>query len=434
MATPKILPEEFLHYVWENRLFYSESLTTTEGQSIEILQLGRRNVNSGPDFFNARIKIAETLWVGNVEIHKHSSDWEKHKHNNNKAFDNVILHVVANHDKDVFRTNGEKIPVMEMHYPEIYRQNYQQLLEVKSGIPCEKQFFKVDLFQLQLGYNRLMIERLEQKTARILEQLEKNNGDWNETFYQNMARMFGFRVNSFSFELLAKSLPVRILGKHRDNLEQIEALLFGNSGLLHDELLGDDYFMALRNEYSFLCKKYKLRGIQSHLWKFMRLRPGNFPTLRIAQFAALIHTSKGLLSKIIELNDLKQLQKLFRVRASKYWDSHYVFNKPSNRKSVKELGEASANALIINVVVPFLFVYGEKQNRIDLKDRALEFLEKLPPEKNSIIANWKKMGIDIKSAFESQALIQLKNLYCETKKCLNCHIGVKLVKSIPEEK
>ena len=272
-----------------------------------------------------------------------------------------------------------------------------------------------------------MIERLENKTLEILSRLEQNNNDWNETFYQMLARMFGFRTNAIPFELLARTSPMHVLAKHKNNLFQLEALLFGNAGMLNNQLLGDDYYLGLRNEYSFLYKKYKLKGIESHLWKFMRLRPVNFPTVRISQLAALIHRSNGLFSKILEIDCVENLKDLLRVKASDYWDKHYNFNKKSKSNTPKELGDAGAGILIINVVIPFLFVYGEKMNKIFLKDRALNFLENLPPENNSIIRKWHNLGINARTSFESQALLQLKNCYCETKKCLNCHIGVKLV-------
>jgi len=327
------------------------------------------------------------------------------------------------------RSDKEEIPTLLFKYPEHLKINYQNLLDAKTWIACQNQFHKIDTIVLQLGFNRLMIERLEDKTDEILVRLQQNSNDWNATFYQMLARMFGFKVNSVPFELLAKSLPLEILAKHKSNLFQIEAMLFGNSGLLNEQLLGDDYYINLREEYSFLYRKYKLKGIESHLWKFMRLRPGNFPTVRISQFAALIHQSHGLFSKIIEIENLGELKKLFEVKASEYWNLHYNFNKISIRNSVKELGDSSVNMLIINVVIPFLFVYGEKQNKEFLKNRALEFLEQLPSEVNSIIEKWGKMGVNSHSAFESQALLQLKNKYCERKKCLNCQIGVKLVRN-----
>ncbi len=432
MNTPKIIPEEFLQYIWENKLFYSEDLKTLQGEKLEIINVGKRNTDSGPDFFNARIKIEETVWIGNIEIHKNSKDWEKHNHQSDKAYNNVILHIVEINDGKIKRETGEEIPTLLLKYPSHLQTNYRNLLEAKTWIACQNQFHKIDPVILQLGFNRLMIERLENKTDDILNRLHENNNDWNETFYQMLAKMFGFKVNAVPFEMLAKSVSLKILTKHANNIMQIEALLFGNSGLLNQQLLGDKYYLNLRNEYSFLYKKYGLNGIESHLWKFMRLRPGNFPTVRISQFAALIYRSQSLFSKILDIEKLKELKDLFKVSASEYWNSHYSFNKESKRKSVKELGENSINILIINVVLPFLFVYGQKQNKDFLKNRALEFLEQLPAESNSIISNWEKLGIKCKSAFESQALLQLKNNYCEKKKCLNCQIGVKLVKNIPD--
>jgi hypothetical protein len=428
MITPSSMPEEFLQYIWENRLFQNNGLRTTSGESLFVIQQGKRNTNSGPDFFNARIQIDDTEWAGNIEIHIRSSDWQKHQHQADKGYDNVILHVVETHDTDIRRTNGEVIPTLVLDYPDELRKNYQQLLDAKTWIACQEQFHKIDPILLQLGFNRLMVERLENKTDEILARLHQNNSDWNETFYQMLARSFGFKVNNVPFELLARSAPTRILNKHRDNIFQLEALLFGNSGLLNEQLLGDDYYLRLRNEYSFLYRKYTLKPMESHLWKFMRLRPVNFPTVRISQLAALISRSEALFSKIIETEELSGLKDLFRVQASSYWNDHYHFNKKSKATGVKELGEVSADILIINVVIPFLFVYGDKQNKQQLKNRALEFLEQLPAEHNSIISKWNELGVEARSAFETQALLQLKNRYCEAKKCLNCHIGTKLVK------
>lgn len=429
MHTPNKLPEEFFQHVWENKLFTSKNIKTVAGETLKVIDVGRRNTDSGPDFFNAKIKIDNTIWAGNIEIHKKSSDWINHNHHIDSAYDNVILHVVLEDDKPVRNTNTNLIPTLLMHYPDHLRSNYQKLLDAKTWIACQNQFHKINPVVLQLGFNRLMIERLEDKTNEILERLKQNNNDWNETFYQVLAKMFGFKVNALPFELLSKSLPLTILAKHKNNMHHVEALLFGNSGLLNNQLLGDDYYLQLRNEYSFLFKKYGLKGIESHLWKFMRLRPGNFPTIRISQLAALIHKSHGLFSKILEIENTENLKELFKVKASEYWNSHYNFNRPSKLNSEKELGESSINSLIINVVIPFLFVYGEKQNKHHLKNRALEFLEQLPPESNSIITNWKKLGLEVRSSFESQALLQLKNNYCGKKKCLNCQIGVKLVSS-----
>ncbi len=428
MFHPNTPSEEFLQYIWENRLFFTHALTTVNHESLVVINPGRKNSDSGPDFFNARIKINDTLWIGNVEIHKQASDWYAHKHNKDRAYDNVILHVVGKYDKPVFTSGYNEIPAMEIHYPERIEKNYQRLLASKTWIACEEQFHKMDPFALKLGYSRLMIERLESKTAEILQRLKENKNNWNETFYQFLARMFGFKKNNVPFELLSRSLPLHILAKHKSDLFGTEALLFGNAGLLNEQLLGDSYYLQLREEYSYLYKKYRLKGIESHLWKFMRLRPVNFPTIRIAQFAALLHQSESLFSKILEMEHIEKLQALFHVTASEYWQTHYRFNKKSKNKK-KDLGILSINTLIINVVIPFLFVYGDTVMKPVLKDRALDFLEQLPPERNSVITHWERLGITPRSAFDTQALLQLKNAYCDQKRCLRCRIGNKLITS-----
>ncbi len=421
------MPEEFLQFIWEQQLQYKNSLNSVSNEKIEILQPGNKNTDAGPDFFNAKIKIENTIWAGNIEIHKKSSDWYVHNHHNDKAFDNVILHVVEEYDKPVKNSLGGEIPALILKYPKKLQINYQQLLDSKSWIPCQEQFFTVDLFVLKMAFHRLMVERLEAKTSEIITRLEENKNNWNETFYQFLAKMFGFKTNALPFELLAKSLPLPVIAKHKNKLFQIEALLYGNAGLLNEQLLGDSYFLKLRDEYSFLFRKYKLKPIEMFLWKFMRLRPGNFPSVRIAQFAALIHQSESLFSKILEIESIEKLKQLLNVKASDYWDTHYRFNKSSPKK-VKELGDASINLLIINVVVPFLFVYGDYHSKYEFKDRAFKFLEMLPAEHNSIITKWEILGVKPRSAFETQALLQLKNVYCRMKKCLFCQVGNKLIK------
>lgn len=430
MANPKALPEEFLHFIWENKLFHTQNIRTITGETLEIINTGYRNSDSGPDFFNARINIDGTTWAGNVEIHKKASDWERHHHTNDKAYSNVILHVVEQADKPVSRENHTDIATLELKWPVQFTNNYRSLLESNTWISCQKLFYKIDPVMLRLGFNRLMIERLEDKTSEIILRLERNHHNWNESFYQMLSRMFGFNVNASPFEMLARTVPEQLLARHKNSIFQLEAMLFGASGLLHEELIGDQYFMDLRNEYCFLAKKYSLGMVEAHLWKFMRMRPVNFPTIRISQLAALTYRSQGLFSKILECQTLKDIKKLFKVKASDYWESHYRFNRPAPNPGPKELGESSINTLIINVIVPFLFVYGEKQNQHHLKNKALDFLEELPPENNSIIRKWAALGVDTRSAFETQALLQLKNKHCMKKSCLNCAIGNKLVKTI----
>ena len=418
--------EDFLQFVWKHRLFHAQNLMTADGQPIEIKHPGQANFDAGPDFFNARIKIGTTTWAGNVEIHQKASDWYRHQHEQDAAYNNVVLHVVGENDQAVKNSNGKSVPVLKLQYPAHLETNYQELLQSEQWIACADHFHEADPMALKIRFHGLMVERLQQKTQAITDQLIQNKSDWNETFYQFLARNFGLKTNAVPFELLTRALPLKILAKHKNNLFQLEALLFGTAGLLNEQLLGDDYFLSLRKEYSFLYKKYQLKPIESHLWKFLRLRPVNFPTVRLAQFANLIHHSSALFSHLVEQDDLSEIRKLFNVQASEYWDTHYRFNKISPTRK-KLLGDSAFQNIVINTVVPFLFVYGEYHNRQELKDNALDFLEKIPAEKNSIVSNWQKLGVSVHSAFDSQALIQLKNCYCNPKKCLNCHLGTKLI-------
>ena len=418
--------EAFLQHVWKHRLFLNDELKTTDGQQVEVIHPGQVNSDAGPDFFNARIKLNGTLWAGNVEIHTQASDWNRHGHETDAAYNNVVLHVVRKSDQKIRNEKGELVPALELNYPAQLELNYQELLQSDQWIACADRFHEVDFMVLQIRFHALMVERLQEKTKAVTDRLQQNKNDWNETFYQFLARNFGMKTNAVPFELLAQALPLQVLAKHKNNLFQLEALLFGTAGLLNEQLLGDDYFLGLREEYAFLYKKYQLKPVEAHIWKFLRLRPVNFPTIRLAQFAALIHQSSALFSSLIELERLQDIRRLFQVQASEYWDTHYRFNKESSKRK-KLLGDTTFQNLIINTVVPFLFVYGEYHNQQALKDRALAFLEQIPAEANSIVSNWEKLGVEVRSAFDSQALIQLKNCYCNPKKCLNCHFGAKLI-------
>lgn len=353
--------EEFLQFVWEHHLFSKGELQTVDGRPIKILSAGRANYDSGPDFFNARVQIADTIWAGNIEVHHKSSQWFQHKHDTNPAYNNVILHVVELFDKPVI-VNGEELPTFVMSYPTELFENFEQLLKSKKWIACEDKLPSVDPFILRFWYSSLMTERLQSKTQSILEILGQNTNNWNETFYQLIARNFGLKTNAIPFELLSRSLSLQLLSKHKNSLVQIEALLFGQAGFLNETLLGDDYYLSLRNEYSFLYKKYNLAGIDAHLWKFLRLRPVNFPTIRIAQLAALINQSTALFSKILETNNLDEIQKLFDVTASEYWNTHYRFNKISSENKPKHLGDTVFQNLVINTIAPLLFVYGDQHS------------------------------------------------------------------------
>ncbi len=421
------MKEEFLHYIWKYKLYQDSELKSTSNENIEILNQGTHNYDSGPDFFNAKIKIENTVWAGNVEVHINSSDWYAHNHHTNKAYDNVILQAVYNHDKEILRTNGQSVPTMELKFDQNLLKNYDSLISRETWVSCQEDIGFVDSFTIQNWIEKLTIERLEEKSVRIKQLLQQTKNSWEEAFYIQIARNFGFKLNSDPFEQLAKSLPLTYLAKHKENLFQIEALLYGQAGFLEDES-GEEYFEILKKEYEFLKNKFKLKPIQKHLWKFLRSRPGNFPTIRLAQFAKLIYKSSALFSKILEAGSVNDFHELLQVEPSEYWETHYQFNKESVKKS-KTLGKSAIDIILINTVIPFLFVYGKSKGLPELQDRAIEFLEYMKAEKNSIISKWNELGIKSTSAFETQALIQLKNKYCNHKKCLNCHIGNNLIRS-----
>ena len=420
------MKEEFLHFIWENKLFQTDSLWTIDGEPLRIINSGRHNLHSGPDFFDARIRIGETLWAGNIEIHLKTSDWNRHGHQNDPVYRNTILHVVTIADIEVFNDLGSKIPTVVIKWPEWISRNYEMLVRSHDWVACASFLYRVDPFRIRFFLNGIVIERLTQKIEAISKVLSETKEDWGETFYCMLARGFGLRENCLPFEMVARSLPQTVLAHHHDSLFQLEALLFGQAGLLGDELFGDEYYLDLRKEYRFLALKYGLKPIAGHLWKFMRMHPGNFPTLRIAQFAALIHHARGLFTAVMEASTLEELKQLFSLTASEYWNSHYSFNKPSINRG-KVFGDQIFRLIVINVVVPFYFLVGENQNKLILKDRALEILEQLPAENNRLIDRWAEAGVMAENALESQALLQLQHNYCEQRRCLECTIGHKII-------
>lgn len=423
------MTEEFLHHIWKFRLFDQLDLKTTNGDIVEIQKAGEHNFDAGPDFFNGKIKVGETLWAGNVEVHINSSDWKRHLHQNDKAYDNIILHVVNNADTVLYRKSGEEIPTLEIKN-RINKKLYQNYLDFKSSsdwIPCEKQISSVPSLIINSALDKLLLERLERKSQSIINSLALNNNNWEETFYQQLSRNFGFKTNAEPFELLAKSLPSIALGKHKNSLLQIEAMLFGQAGMLFEHF-EDKYPQQLQNEYAFLKSKFKLQPIEKHLWKYLRLRPINFPSVRIAQFANLIYNSSHLFSKILELENANELKKILNVSVSDYWEKHFIFDRSSTKKS-KHLGDEAIQNIIINTIVPFLFVYGKQKDDERFVNRALLFLDQTSGESNSIIKKWGSLGVSVKTAHSTQALLQLKNEYCNYKKCLNCSIGNYLLKN-----
>ena len=422
--------EKLLHFIWQYKLYSMVSLKTVHGEEMSVIDSGKPNTNAGPDFFNAKVIIANTLWAGNLEIHVHASDWFKHKHQLDSNYDSVILHVVLHNDVQVTRTNGEVIPQIELAIPERLLEIYAQLMQNSQWIPCATKLKLVDAVIIQSWMQTMIAERLSAKENLIHSIQEANKTDWESSFYIVLARSFGFDTNSDAFELLAKSLPLKCLAKHKDKPFQLEALLFGQSGLLHlQQKAPDAYQLELLKEYNFLRVKYDLRPIDGKMWKMLRLRPPNFPYIRIAQFAALVHRSSKLFSQVIAAESVKELHKLFNCEPSEYWLTHYRFGEICPIKS-KKIGKSALDILLINTVAPFLFAYGQSIADEAMQDKALALLESLPAEKNSVIEQWRLLGVKAISAFDSQALLQLKNKYCDDKKCLRCRIGHKVLTSV----
>ncbi|MBC7913567.1 MAG: DUF2851 family protein [Pyrinomonadaceae bacterium] len=422
--------EDFLFYVWQFKVFSQQDLKTVDNQPIKLIHTGVLNRDAGPDFEHASLQIGDTEWAGTVEIHIKASDWLRHNHSNDKAYNNVILHVVYEYDTAVYRNDGTQIPTLEIKqyiYPGIEDQ-YQALMENLNWIPCEKHIGKIETIHLESWFMRMLIERLEKKSVLFLEILNEYKGSWDDAFYITLARNFGFKTNALPFEMLARSLPQHLLAKHKNNILQIEALVFGQAGFL-EEAGTDQYQQKLRNEYTFLKAKYNLKPIDKYLWKFMRLRPQNFPTLRLAQFASLVHISSHLFSKLLEVPDAKQIATLFKnLPVSSYWLTHYRFEKEAEKVSV-QLGADSINNILLNSVAITLFSFGKYTDNDEIKERAILLLETLPFESNQITQRFIDIGVKKGNSDRSQALLHLKKTYCDLKKCLNCAIGTKIVNS-----
>lgn len=414
--------EKFLHYLWRWRRFDGQNLQTTDGQSLEILHPGEPNDHAGPDFLNARIRLGETLWAGAIEIHVHASEWLAHRHDSDRAYDNVVLHVVMEADQPIRRVSGELLPCLSLRsrVPPKLLEHYLRLEHERAWIPCAWFFPRVPPIVLHNWLDRLLVERLEQKTALVAAWLADTGNHWEEAFYRALARNYGLKVNTEPFEALARSLPLTVLARQRGSLFQLEALLFGQAGFL-EQTFQDDYPRALAREYAHFRRKFNLTPQQASVWKFLRMRPGNFPTLRLAQFAALWQQSGQLFGQILEARKLHDWERLFAVPVSEYWQTHYIFDKTSATQN-HHPGPGFIQSLLINTVAPFLFHYGKIRHLPEYQEKAVSLLEQLPPEDNSILRQWQNLGAKAKDAFQSQALLHLKTRYCEQKRCLECAV------------
>ena len=426
--------EQLLHYCWKHKMWPINTLTTTDGRIVEVIDPGLHNRNAGPDFFNAKVKIDGTLWVGNIEIHDKASNWYLHGHDRDANYDNVVLHVVGQADRDVQTSKGNFLPQMCLTVPPSVQDNYDELLKTDSYPPCYRIIPNLSRLTVHSWMAALQTERLEHA---IQERVRQANGSWEQAYFITLARNYGFGINGEAFEEWARHIPLSAVGKHRDDLFQIEAIFMGQAGLLaletiperyQKDALNEGYFARLRNEYQYLAHKFSLQPMDYKRWRFLRLRPQNFPHIRISQLANLYYQHKAGLSELMACQDMASLSERLRTQVTPYWETHYTFGSESIRNA-KHLSPFSINLLIINTCIPMLFAYGRHTSREELCDRAFDFLEALKTESNHIIRMWQECGLEVKSAGDSQALIQLKKEYCDKRDCLRCRIGYEYLRA-----
>ncbi|MEO0338374.1 MAG: DUF2851 family protein [Bacteroidota bacterium] len=423
------MQETFIHYIWRYRRMEEAVLYTSQREPIQIIHPGAYNTNAGPDFLQAKLKIGDTLWAGTVEMHIKASDWRKHGHQYDAAYQNVVLHVVWEEDEPITLPNGANLPCLELKpitTPALF-QSYKKLAYNQQKIPCQDQLSDFPSIKFKLWLDRLVVDRLEQKTNYWAQQLSIQHNDWESVFYQALASNLGLPVNKEAMERLARITPLLMLQKHRDQLLPIEALLFGQAGMLQGDFK-ETYPQRLQQEYNFLCKKYELQSMETVNWKYARMRPSHFPSLRIAQLARLIFQSEHLFSKILVVKSPEDVYRMLDVKVSNYWKHHYRLDQISTKSSDKTIGKNTIDLIIINTIIPFLFLYGKLRDLPVFKDRAMDLLALVKSENNKIIREWGNRGIASENAFDSQGLLHLYKHYCSQKRCLDCAVGVELLK------
>lgn len=424
--------EFLLHYAWKHRLFPLAPLTTMDGQLVEVIDPGMENRNDGPDFFNAKVKIGGTLWVGNVEIHVNASDWYQHGHDTDKRYDSVVLHVAATVDREVRRTDGTPIPQMALQMPQHIVNNYRELLAADRYPPCYRIIPELSNLTIHSWMSSLLYERLDQRAELITARYEAHDKNWDDALFCTLARNFGFGTNGEAFDEWARRIDFRAVDKHADNLLQVEAFFFGQAGLLdeatvpeyyHEALQEDTYFQTLKREYAFLAHKFSLRPMEATMWRLLGMRPANFPHVRLAQLARLYHERRISVSKLLAAPDRAAITELLHVEASDYWDTHYTFASTPSAPTKKRITDSAVTLLLINSVAPFYYSYGRRKDNEQYCEQAILLLEQLKAENNYIIRTWIDCGLLVKNAADSQALIQLKKQYCNRHDCLRCRIG-----------
>ncbi|QDA62222.1 DUF2851 family protein [Hymenobacter jejuensis] len=424
------MKEDFLHYIWQHQYFDKLNLNTEEGEAITVLRPGYRNSDAGPDFLNARLQIGEVEWNGAVEIHLRASDWQRHLHQHDLKYDQVVLHVVHTADQPVRRTNGTLVPTLAVgaRIAPHMLQTYSELLESATPLPCAPLLEQVSTLTRTMMAARTLLERVEEKGEALSRMQENLDGDWEATTYHALAAAFGFKKNSEPLARLAKALPINILRRHRHSLPQLEALLFGQAGFLMEVLDNEEdiYLAALRSEYSFLSHKYNLSAtaLKPHDWNFLRLRPANFPPVRLAQLAAVLHARPALFDALLTATDTLALEQFFMAPVSEYWRHHY---RPGKAGKVPALGRSSAHLLITNVVVPLRVAYARYTGQSELVEQALALLEQLPAEHNHLTDVYDALGFEHRTAADSQGLLALQRGYCAPRRCLQCAIGSRIL-------
>lgn len=417
------MQEDFLHYLWKLKKFETLNLQTTKGEQVVIQNVGTHNYHTGPDFFNAQLIIAGQLWAGNVEIHIKSSDWYVHNHEVDPNYDNVILHVVWEHDTPVFRKDNSEIPTIQLknYVSQVALNNYAKLFNSKqTWINCENTITNVNPFIVTNWLERLFFERLESKAKAIEAILKASNNNWEAVLFKLLAKNFGLKVNGDAFFSLANSFDFSVVRKQQSNLQSLEALFFGQANMLEDDIQ-EAYYIALQKDYAFLKQKFKIDNASVSPFQFFRLRPPNFPTIRLSQLANVYHMHHNLFSKVIASDSVADIYKLFSVSTSPFWESHYTFDKVSSARK-KHITKSFVDLLLINTIIPLKFCYAKQQGK-SIEEEIVNLMQQLKPEKNGIVDKFASLKVVSESALESQAIIQLKNLYCDKNRCLKCAIG-----------
>ncbi len=423
------MTEEFLQYVWANSLFTSTRCLSTKGKEVEILNVGLQNRDAGPDFFNAKVRIGDVVQAGNVEIHQKASDWFRHGHEKDTAYDNVILSVVADADMEVRDSKDREIDAITLRYDVRLWDEYIFMQGVPVEPRCYRNLRRVDPVRMDMLFTGYAIERLERKCGDIKMMLDETRNDWEDCFYRMLVRYWSGNVNAEAFAQLARDLSYKKVIRCSDNLFRVEALLLGYSGLLTGVEQEDDYTIALREEYEYQAAKFHLTAMERARWKYMRIRPTSFPTVRLALLASLMMRFNFLLSAVLEAEHLPEVYKLLDVQASDYWDTRYKPGVPATRQ-VKRLGNSMKTVIVINAIIPFLFIYGRERKEERYCDKAIQWLEELEAERNHVTEAWTKQGVELKSALQSQALLQIKREYCDAHRCLHCKIGGEVFRSV----